>query len=85
MPGRLRHPRALLTTNLAEIAAQLTATPCPDKAAVKALWVDFTEEAIADGPASPQGTVRTTRKSGAAPLPKGRASRNRHCSTGSPA
>ncbi len=42
-PGRLRHPRALLTTNLAEIAAQLTATPCPDKAAVKALWADSTE------------------------------------------
>jgi len=37
-PGRLRHPRALVTTNLAEIAEKLSATPCPDKAAVKALW-----------------------------------------------
>jgi len=37
-PGRLRHPRALITTNLAQIAGQLNATPCPDKATVKALW-----------------------------------------------
>ncbi len=37
-PGRLRHPRALITTNLAAIAARLNATPCPDKGTVVALW-----------------------------------------------
>ena len=37
-PGRLRHPRALVTTNLAEIAARLNATPCPDKGTVVAMW-----------------------------------------------
>jgi hypothetical protein len=41
-PGRLRHPRPLVTTNLAEIAARLTATPCPDKATVTALWSEST-------------------------------------------
>jgi hypothetical protein len=42
-PERLRHPRALITTNLAEIAAQLTATPCPDKGTVKAMWAESME------------------------------------------
>jgi hypothetical protein len=42
-PGRLRHPRALVTTNLIEIAARLNATPCPDKAAVAALWAASNE------------------------------------------
>jgi hypothetical protein len=42
-PGRLRHPRALITTNLAEMASQLSATPCPDKATVKAMWTESTE------------------------------------------
>jgi len=37
-PGRPRHPRALVTTNLAAIAARLNATPCPDKGTVVALW-----------------------------------------------
>jgi hypothetical protein len=37
-PGRLRHPRPLTTTNLAEIAALLTATACPDPSTVKLLW-----------------------------------------------
>jgi hypothetical protein len=37
-PERLRHPRALRTTDLAEIAALLHATPCPDNATVQALW-----------------------------------------------
>jgi hypothetical protein len=36
--GRLRHPRPLTTTNLAEIAALLTATACPDPSTVKMLW-----------------------------------------------
>lgn len=38
--GRLRHPRALITTNLIEIAARLGATPCPDKATVQTMWAD---------------------------------------------
>jgi hypothetical protein len=42
-PGRLRHPRALTTTHLAEIAAQLSATPSPDKATVKAMWAESAE------------------------------------------
>ena len=37
-PGRLRHPRALTTTNLVEIAALLNATACPDKSTVQLLW-----------------------------------------------
>jgi hypothetical protein len=43
-PGRLRHPRALTTLNLAEIAARLNATPCPDKGTVKAMWAESNEE-----------------------------------------
>ena len=42
-PGRLRHPRALITTNLIEIAARLNATPCPDKGTVAALWAASNE------------------------------------------
>jgi hypothetical protein len=42
-PGRLRHPRALVTTNLAAIAAQLNATPCPDKGTVRAMWAESNE------------------------------------------
>jgi hypothetical protein len=42
-PGRLRHPRALTTMNLAEIAARLNATPCPDKGTVKAMWAESNE------------------------------------------
>ena len=42
-PGRLRHPRALVTTNLTEIAARLTSTPCPDKGTVTALWAESHE------------------------------------------
>jgi hypothetical protein len=42
-PGRLRHPRALTTTHLAEIAAKLNATSCPDKSTVKALWAESNE------------------------------------------
>jgi hypothetical protein len=42
-PGRLRHPRALATLNLAELAARLNATPCPDKATVTALWTETHE------------------------------------------
>ena len=42
-PNRLRHPRALTTTNLAEIAARLNTTPCPDKATVKAMWAELNE------------------------------------------
>jgi hypothetical protein len=42
-PDRLRHPRALTTTNLAEIAAKLNATPCPDTSTVKALWAESNE------------------------------------------
>jgi hypothetical protein len=42
-PGRLRHPRALTTTNLAEIAARLNATPSPDKATVRAMWAESNE------------------------------------------
>ncbi len=37
-PERLRHPRALRTTDLAEMAALLHATPCPDQTTVQALW-----------------------------------------------
>jgi len=37
-PGRLRHPRALVTTDLAAIATMLNTTVCPDKATVAALW-----------------------------------------------
>jgi hypothetical protein len=37
-PGRLRHPRALVTTDLAAIATLLNTTACPDKATVAALW-----------------------------------------------
>jgi hypothetical protein len=42
-PGRLRHPRALVTTNLTEIAARLTSTPCPDKGMVTAMWAESHE------------------------------------------
>lgn len=42
-PGRLRHPRALVTTNLAEIAARLNATPCPHKGTVVAMWAESNE------------------------------------------
>ena len=42
-PGRLRHPRALITTDLAEIAAQLNALPCPDKATVQRMWAESNE------------------------------------------
>ena len=42
-PERLRHPRALRTTDLAEIAALLHATPCPDQATVQALWTSTNE------------------------------------------
>lgn len=42
-PGRLRHPRALNTTSLAEIAAKLSATPCPDAQTVQALWAESSE------------------------------------------
>ncbi len=42
-PGRLRHPRALLTTDLAEIAARLNATPCPDTETVNAMWSEAVE------------------------------------------
>jgi hypothetical protein len=42
-PGRLRHPRALITTNLIEIATRLNATTCPDKATVSALWAASNE------------------------------------------
>lgn len=42
--GRLRHPRALITTNLIEIAAQLGATPCPDRATVQAMWAESAAE-----------------------------------------
>src|SRR5262249_6779966 len=42
-PGRLRHPRALATTDLLEIAAQLAATPCPDEQTVAALWAESNE------------------------------------------
>jgi hypothetical protein len=42
-PGRLRHPRVLTTMNLAEIAARLNATPCPDKGTVKAIWAESNE------------------------------------------
>ena len=39
-PGRLRHPRALATTDLTAIAALLSTTPCPDSATVQALWAE---------------------------------------------
>jgi hypothetical protein len=42
-PGRLRHPRALTTTDLAEIAARLNALPCPDKATVQRMWAESHE------------------------------------------
>jgi hypothetical protein len=42
-PGRLRHPQALATTDLAELAARLTAQACPDQQTVSALWADSTE------------------------------------------
>lgn len=42
--GRLRHPRALITTNLIEIAARLGATPCPDRATVQAMWAESAAE-----------------------------------------
>ena len=42
-PGRLRHPRALTTTDLAEIAARLNATPCPDTETVSAMWSEAVE------------------------------------------
>ena len=42
-PERLRHPRALRTTDLAEIAALLHTTPCPDGATVQALWTRLPE------------------------------------------
>jgi hypothetical protein len=42
-PARLRHPRALATTNLAEIAARLNATRCPDRATVTAMWAESNE------------------------------------------
>jgi len=42
-PVRLRHPRPLTTTNLAEIAALLNATACPDTSTVQALWARSNE------------------------------------------
>ncbi len=42
-PGRLRHPRALATTDLTAIAALLSTTPCPDKATVQSLWAESYE------------------------------------------
>jgi hypothetical protein len=42
-PGRLRHPRALTTTDLAEIAARLNATPCPAAETVNAMWSEAVE------------------------------------------
>ena len=42
-PGRLRHPSALVTTNLAAIAARLNATPCPDRGTVVAMWAASNE------------------------------------------
>jgi hypothetical protein len=42
-PARLRHPRALVTTNLAEIAARLNASPCPDKATAATMWAESHE------------------------------------------
>jgi hypothetical protein len=42
-PGRLRHPRALVTTNLVALAARLNATPCPDKGTVVAIWAASNE------------------------------------------
>jgi hypothetical protein len=39
-PGRLRHPRALTTTDLAEIAARLNALSCPDNATVQRMWAE---------------------------------------------
>jgi hypothetical protein len=43
-PGRLRHPRALVTTDLAEIAVRLNAVPCPDGATVQNMWAESHEE-----------------------------------------
>jgi hypothetical protein len=38
-PGhRLRHPRPLATTDLAEIGTRLRQTPCPDAETVRAVW-----------------------------------------------
>ena len=45
-PGRLRHPRALATTDLMEIATRLIATPCPDAATVRAAWAESNEGRI---------------------------------------
>jgi hypothetical protein len=42
-PGRLRHPRALNTTDLAEIAARLNTLPCPDNATVQRMWAESHE------------------------------------------
>jgi hypothetical protein len=42
-PGRLRHPRALVTINLPEIAARLATIPCPDKETVTAMWAESHE------------------------------------------
>ncbi len=42
-PGRLRHPRALVTTDLPQIAAKLTVTACPDQRTVAALWAESNE------------------------------------------
>jgi hypothetical protein len=42
-PGRLRHPRALTTTNLVEIASLLSATPCPDRSTMQLLWARSNE------------------------------------------
>jgi hypothetical protein len=42
-PGRLRHPRSLTTSNLAEIAALLNATACPDMPTVQMLWARSNE------------------------------------------
>lgn len=42
-PSRLRHPRALTTVHLGEIAEKLTATPLPTKAQVQLAWADAHE------------------------------------------
>jgi hypothetical protein len=42
-PGRLRHPHALVTTDLHEIASRLAATPCPDQHTVATLWAESEE------------------------------------------
>lgn len=41
--GRLRHPRALTTMNLTEIAQKLSTIACPDKDTVRRMWADSNE------------------------------------------